>query len=127
MTPTFRITGARAIPQVGDLTNVIAKVSWTVAFERVGFTSFGAGETVFDTGNIEQFTPIDNLSEAQVISWVISKEGGDQFLEMLSQIHGTNITAQEINAQTQPVALPFILPADSQSPSALTVIATTRV
>ena len=116
MNHTFNITGARAIPQVGEHKNVLAKINWTVEFEKNGFKSFGAGETMLDVSAIESFTPLDQVSKEQMVAWLVAKEGGDAFIEMLSDMHGKMIDAKILEAQSVPLDLPFIAtPAPQQS------------
>jgi len=116
MNHTFNITGARVIPQVGEHKDVLAKINWTVEFEKNGFKSFGAGETMLDVSAIESFTPLDQVSKEQMVAWLVAKEGGDAFIEMLTGIHGQMIAAKELDAGSVPVDLPFIAaPAPHQS------------
>lgn len=116
MKHTFTITGARAISQVGEHKNVLAKINWTVEFEKNGFKSFGAGETMLDVSAIESFAPLDQVSKEQMVAWLVAKEGGDAFIEMLAGVHGQIIAAKELDAQSVPVDLPFITaPAPHQS------------
>ncbi len=116
MKHTFNITGARVIPQVGEHKDVLAKINWTIEFEKSGFKSFGAGETILDVSVIESFMPLDQVSKEQMVEWLVAKEGGDAFIEMLSGIHGQIIDAKILDAQSVPVDLPFITaPAPQQN------------
>jgi len=116
MNQTFKITSVRVFPQLGENENVIAKVEWTVIFERNGFTSVGAGTTLFDVEGIQGFTPFDQVTKEQLVSWVIEREGGQVFIDALSVFHSSMIAIQEIDAQTQSVSLSYVEP-QSQSPA----------
>ncbi len=116
MNHTFTITGARTIPEVGEHKNVLAKINWTIEFEKGGFTSLAAGETLLDVSAIDSFTPLEQVSKDQMVAWFVAKEGGDAFIEMLAGIHGKMIAAKALDAQSAPASLPFIeAPAPQQN------------
>ncbi len=116
MKHTFTITDAKAIPQVGGHKDVLAQINWIIEFEKDGFTSIGAGETMFDVSAIKSFVPLDQVSKEQVVAWLVAKEGGDAFIEMLAGIHGKMIAAKALDAQSVPASLPFIeAPAPQQN------------
>lgn len=110
MNYTINITFVRVFPQRGGYENVIAKVGWSIEFERDGFTSLGLGETTFDVDGIQSFTPFDQVTKEQIVAWVIEREGGQAFLNMLAQVHGAAIDAKALDAETEPADMPFIVP-----------------
>jgi len=117
MNYTFKITSVRAFPQRGEYENVIAKVGWSVEFERDGFKSLGLGETSFDVDGIQSFTPFDQVTKEQIVAWVIEREGGPAFMAMLAQVHGAAIDAKALDAETQSMALPFVEPSPVAPPT----------
>ena len=108
MNHTFTITGARSIPQLGGHKDVLAKISWTVQFERDGFKSIGGGETMLDVSTLNSVTPLDQVSKEQMVQWLVAAEGGDAFITMLSDFHGKMIDAKALDAKSVSVYLPFI-------------------
>jgi len=95
MDTKFSVRKMYVFPKKGDNVNVVGKVDWAVTFSRNGVTSTGVGETLLGTDNIEYFVPIDEITENVVIQWVIAKEGGQQFIQRLQQIHEPNLQYQE--------------------------------
>lgn len=110
MNYTINITSVRVFPQRGEYENVIAKVGWSIEFERDGFTSVGLGETAFDVDGIQSFTPFDQVTKEQLVSWVVEREGGQAFLNALAQVHGAAIDAKALDAETELADMPFVQP-----------------
>lgn len=117
MNYTITITSVRVFPQIAGYANVIAKAGWTIDFEHNGFTSRGMGETTFNVDDIQSFTPFEEVTKEQLVGWIIEREGGQQFIDMLTQIHGAAISAKALDAATQPASMPFVQP---PSPPVLT-------
>ena len=107
-THAFHITELRALPQVEGLADVIAVVAWQVVFARDGQQSFGGGETRLNPPDGSNFTPITQVTEQQVIDWVVAKEGGDEFLQMLYGVHDPVLADLCAKAQTKVVNLSFV-------------------
>ncbi len=108
MNYTFKITNIKAFSSATEK-NRICFISWLIQFEKQGFISVGAGETVLDISTtIENFIPIEDVTEEKLISWVVSKEGGDAFITMLTQIHESNIELQILKSKSVNIDLPFV-------------------
>jgi len=107
-THSFHITELRALPQVDGLADVVAVVSWQVVFTRDGQQTFGGGETHLNPPDGSNFTPITQVTEQQVVDWVVAKEGGDEFLQMLYGIHEGALSEKCAKAQTKVLNLSFV-------------------
>lgn len=108
MTHTFKITNIKVFSNAIEKDR-ICFVSWLIEFEKQGFISVGAGETVLDTSStVENFIPIENVTQEQIKSWVINKEGGDSFMEVLTKIHETNLDLQILKSTSVNIDLPFV-------------------
>lgn len=110
MNHTIKITGVYALPEYKGHKDVITKINWEITFERDGFTSLSGGETVLDIENITEFIPASQVTEAQLVSWVLAKEGGNAFITMLEGIHSTVIDSKELSSKTTALSLPFVQP-----------------
>ena len=75
----FNITEIYVFPAIGEYTNVVGKVIWKYYAEQDEVRAFGAGETLLNVDNIENFVDIESLTEDDIIDWVIATEGGEAF------------------------------------------------
>ena len=89
-------------PQQGEQTNVVVNAFYSVTSEIAGGASY-SGSQCFTYTNGE-FTPYDQLTEAQVIEWIQSALGENGLAEIYS-----NIDAQ-VNALLNPVPIPATKP-----------------
>lgn len=88
---------------------IIAKVIWQVIFSEDGVESTGAGETLLPAPvNGEPFTPIDQVTEDQIIQWVIAQEGGQEFVDRLIAIHTPALEIKKRQLGLSPVTMSFI-------------------
>jgi len=122
ITHTFKIQRVQTLPQVNEHTNVVVRVHWTVEFLADGIQSLGAGDTVLDTTAIESFTPVDQITEQQMVDWVVAAEGGQAFLDSLGNFHAQQIRRGQIDAQAVDANLPFVA-ADAAESSGSSVFA----
>lgn len=81
------ITDIKIYPTVQGLENVIAWVKWDIVFSKDDFKSIGTGETYLDIPNPDNFIDVLAVSKEQIKQWVIDKEGGNSFINMLADIH----------------------------------------
>lgn len=111
MNYTIKITEVYSIPAYNGFKNMISKVRWEIEFERNNFTSLAVIETVLDTdniNNIENFTELEDLTKDQIVEWVLNKEGGDNFISMLKEIHSKALDDKEIASKAIRLDLPFV-------------------
>jgi hypothetical protein len=118
----FTITKAMTRPHVNGLADVIGKVFWEVTFEQDGLKSKGVGETVLDAPTSESFVEFAQLTEQQIIDWVIAKEGGEAFVNMLTGIHNPILERLAQERGLQEVVLPFASEAQSVNQQAASAI-----
>jgi hypothetical protein len=75
--------------------DVVGLVRWAVQFERNALVSVAGVETLLDTSNIQDFTPVEQLTKEQVLAWAYSAQGGDAFVEVIRQYHENDLDQQE--------------------------------
>lgn len=109
MNYTFEIKEVLGYPELNGFSNVIATVEWLVTFEQDGGISFGGGKTSLDTSTIDQnlYVDIQDVSEQQIIDWVIQKEGGEEFINQLIEVHRPVCLENSIEKQQQPLPTSF--------------------
>lgn len=95
MQTKFTVRQIHVFPKRGNLTNVVGKVDWSVTFTKNSATSTGAGETLLDVDNINNFIEIDDVTEQMAIDWMLQKEGGDAFIQRLQKMHEPMLEFQE--------------------------------
>jgi hypothetical protein len=117
MNHTFHITGLFTLPTHGALSNVLAKVQWEIVFAQDGHESIAGGETLLDVDNIEQFTPFEQVTAAQVSDWVLTKEGGQTFIDMLTDIHKSILEQKAVDAKVVKATPSFQLAQPASVPS----------
>lgn len=108
MNYTIKITEVYSIPESNGFKNMIPKVKWEIEFERNNFISLAVIETVLDIDNIENFTELEDLTKDQIVEWVLNKEGGDNFISMLKEIHSKALDDKEIASKAIRLDLPFV-------------------
>lgn len=91
ITYTFKKLKILTNPAIVGYDNVIAKVVWQIEFTDGTSNSAGMGETEFQFSNPETFIPIEQVTDEVLEQWVIEKEGGVQFINMLKNIHAPMI------------------------------------
>lgn len=108
----FEIHAVKALPAVGSYKNVVTKVLWAVVFSQNGAKSSAGVETFldFDSKNVGSFTPVDQLDKDTLVSWVLEKEGGRGFIDMLTPIHQSALTNNELEKSLIDVNLAFVTP-----------------
>lgn len=74
-------------PEFNGHQNVLRKVFWSIKFMRDGVESVATGESILDVSNLQNFVSIDQLTDAQILEWAITTEGGSAFVEQLQSRH----------------------------------------
>lgn len=98
----FNVTDVFVRPSVESLgiSNVIEKVIWKATLTRNGVSTIARGEIMLDTPETaEGFTDITQVTEQQVIDWVIIRLGGSVFIEGLKFGHLPHLQKLEQEAQ----------------------------
>lgn len=106
----FKIDNITGYPELNGMANVVATVYWTCTFTKGDGTSLGGGITMLDTSNLDaaNFVAIGDVTEQQVIDWVIAKEGGKGFIDMLNQIHEPLCDSDALKKAQQPISTSFL-------------------
>lgn len=82
------------VTNVGELTDVIAKVEWGIEFilcEGVSATAQVVTELDLDDVDPEDFMPIREMTQDKILSFCLAKEGGDQFIKNLLGVHSEQL------------------------------------
>lgn len=82
------------VTNVGELTDVIAKVEWEIDFilcEGVSATAAVVTELDLDDVDPEDFMPIREMTQDKILSFCLAKEGGDQFIKNLLGVHSEQL------------------------------------
>lgn len=110
----FKIDNITGFPEHNGLTNVIATVYWSIAFENNGGNSLAGGETVLNLSNIDPATyiAVQDVSEQQIIDWVLAIEGGQEFIDKLWSIHEKFCEEDAFKKNQQPISTSFLTASD---------------
>lgn len=98
---TFNITEVFVRPRIDqlDLNNVVEKVIWKAKLSRNGVSTIAYGEVVLPSPDkSEGFVNVEQLSEQQLIDWMLNSLGGDVFLEGLKMGHAPHLDKLEHEA-----------------------------
>lgn len=108
MNLTFYISKVRTKPVVGGNTDVISVIEWVIEFSNEIGSSFASGETVLNTDNIQDFTPISAVNKDMLVKWFIDAEGGSAFLDSLYRGHEHIIRRNAAIKTSAYTELPFL-------------------
>ena len=72
---TWKIAQLQTYPEVEGETNFVCSASWNVSGADGEFTGSLGGSTAFKLDPEAPFTPYDQLTETQVLSWVFASIG----------------------------------------------------
>jgi hypothetical protein len=104
ITYTWSVMQMDCYPQEGGETDVVFNVCWTLTGTEAGFTGFVYGAQTVPAPGGSNFTPYDQLTEAQVIGWVVAAMGPEQVAALEANI------ATQINDQIAPPVVTPPLP-----------------
>lgn len=99
-------------PEYDGKSNVVQRVHWALSFEKDGITVLSSFETFLTLGNLNPFTPIENLSKSQVLDWAYQHENGDEFIKrnlpfQEQQLQYAKLQAANVDYPNFPVDLPI--------------------
>lgn len=78
------------VTDVGELTDVIARVEWLIEFVLCeGVTSEATVCTELELDDIDpkDFMPIQEMTQDKILSFCLAKQGGDEFIRHLLELH----------------------------------------
>ena len=78
------------VTDVGELTDVIARVEWLIEFVLCeGVTSEATVCTELELDDIDpkDFMPIQEMTQDKILSFCLAKQGGDEFIKHLLEMH----------------------------------------
>jgi hypothetical protein len=104
----FKILSVKAEPQLHDKENVITFVIWAIQFKMDGYLNQALIETVVNFDPESAFTPAQELTKEQILSWVISAQGGETFLEQLEYHHTLQLQSERAKNSSMDLSLPFV-------------------
>lgn len=112
---TFKAHSLRAMPSHNGQQNVVTLVGWSFRFTKGEFESFAAGESTLDTSDLTDFTPLEQITLAQLEQWVVAAQGGEPFMVRMRAYHEGMMDRMAALEASQPVSLPIIEPAPAPS------------
>ena len=104
----FKILSVKAEPQLYDKENVITFVIWAIQFDMDGYSNRALIETNLHFDPESAFTPAQELTKEQILSWVISAQGGETFLEQLEYHHTSQLQSERARDSLVDLPLPFV-------------------
>lgn len=104
----FKILSVKAEPHLYDKENVVTYVFWAVHFEIDGYSNEAVIETHLDFDPNSAFTPAQEITKEQILSWVIAKVGGDQFLTRLEENHVSHLETERARQSLVNLPLSFV-------------------
>jgi len=103
-TYTWSILQMDAYPEAYGETNVVFNIHWSLTGEEAGFTSSIYGSQGLSIAPDATFTPYADLTEDQVIEWLMEAMGADQVIACKQSV------SQQINNQIVPPVVTPPLP-----------------
>lgn len=103
---SFDVQKIKVVPEVEGNQNVIGKVSFTMTFSSEGYSMTMPGETLLRVFQLTDFKPIDQLTKEDIIQFVISENGGENWLERIKYNFAELLTEQKFAAQMVDHPLP---------------------
>lgn len=127
----FKILNVKAEPQLHDKENVVTYVIWAVHFEIDEYSNEAIMETRlrFDPDSKSTFTPAQDITKEQILSWVIAEVGGDPFLKRLEENHVSHLQTERARKDLVSLPLSFIeraAPPTEETPLRVAKIASDR-
>ena len=101
---TWNVTQMNAYPQVGEETDVVFNVHWTLIGEDAGIFGSAYGSQGVTVNPEEPFTPYADLTQAQVVGWVKDAMGAERVSSCEAGV------AQQISDQIAPPVVTPPLP-----------------
>jgi hypothetical protein len=92
-----------------QLQNVVEKIVWKAVLTKNTVSTSAMGDVILDPPqSVQNFISINELSEQQVIDWVIVRLGGDVFVENLKLGHAPHLDKLEYEASLKRWTNPLI-------------------
>ena len=84
ITYTFKSHRIEVTQDIPEYPNAIYKVHWSIVFTDGVNESHGAGVSIFDVYNITSFTPIETVTDEDILQWLIDDEFGTNWGEYVA-------------------------------------------
>jgi hypothetical protein len=104
----FKILSVKAEPQLHGKESVVTYVFWAVQFDMDGHLNQAVVETLINFDPESTFTPAQELTKEQILSWAIAEQGGDVFLEQLEYHHTLQLQADRARKDLVDLPLSFV-------------------
>ena len=100
---TWTIINLTCKPLENELINIVYQIQWrytkTTIIGGITYNAFNTGITEIDMPDVNSFTPFENLTKTQVVTWLESKLGEIYITEMNTRLD------QDIYAQSNRIIL----------------------
>lgn len=90
---TKQLNGVKVYPELDGNNNVIRVVNWTVHFfdeANPEVKTEGQIETILPPPAVG-FTPIEDLTQEEILGWAFATQGGDEFIEAALREHHEDV------------------------------------
>ena len=104
-TYTWTIKQMSVMPVLDGQTDVVVSAEWNILGENQNVSYNLAGWQQFTLKQGEGFTPYDQLTETQVVSWVQDSMGENIVANLQAAVQGS--INEIINPPVQPITLPL--------------------
>lgn len=91
ITTNFSIRELKVFDASPEVTNVVGKVSWQCNMNYKDISILTGGESFLEYNRDQPFVPISQLTQQQIMAWVIKTEGGEEFLKQYKEIHADTL------------------------------------
>lgn len=113
MTTTWAVTKLAAYPQYQGQTDVVFSVTWTCSAADGELKASVCGDTRVQWQAGAPFTPVDQLTEAQILGWVFEVLGARK--EIVERDVAADVEVQKTPEPVFP-SLPWAPPAIAETP-----------
>jgi hypothetical protein len=104
ITNTWTVTQLDCYPQQGDNANIVFTIHWTLDATDGTYTGRAHGFASVAYEEDTPFTPYDELTEEQVISWTIDALGQERVADLEAEV------ARQVQIQADPPSVAPPLP-----------------
>lgn len=91
ITTTFSVQEIKVFDASPEVTNVVGKVVWQCVLAYRDISILAGGETFLEYKPDQPFVPITELTQQQIMDWVIQTLGGAPFLQHYKENHAIHL------------------------------------
>lgn len=107
ITYIWKIEDLSTLPQDGEHADVVVKALWSLTGSDGEYLGYARGMSDFALDETKNFTPFNDLTESQVVSWIRETITPDRFLMIEAEISGQIKMQKTQPVKPQPQPLPW--------------------